>query len=225
MASLSEKFSRLDLKKPITAECSRSCSYDTSYTYGSGEVLPVVHLLNPGHDWIVINRHGMLIWVSNSTPIFDIDDKSPTVIGQVNKCAFESNLPFRLYETCRGLRLIILSKFESFDDAHAIWQLMKPLPIDPKYTSLCTKQKCFRARLSTKPLRSENHSIVASFELGDEFDFEFLRDFYHNSTAASSTGVTRLLECNVPFNDPAFTSPIRFHDVLTGAMQNNCRLA
>lgn len=224
MASLSEKFSRFFLKKPKTAECSCYCSYDTFYTNRYSAVLPVVHLLNPGHDWIVINRHGMLIWVSNSTPIFDIDDKSPSVIDRVKKCAFEGNLPFRLYETCKGLRLIILSENKSFDDTHAIWQLVKSLPIDPRYTSLCTKQKCFRARLSTKPWRSENRSIVASFELED-VEFEFLRDFYDNFTDGSSTGITRLLECNVPFNDPGFTSPIRLHDVLTGAMESNCRLA
>lgn len=63
-----------------------------------------------------------------------------------------NNLNFRVYKTPAGLRVLETSK--TYDpSSEVVARLFKNLCADKKYAVMCTKQKCFRARLSAKPWR------------------------------------------------------------------------
>lgn len=70
----------------------------------------------------------------------------------VELVAARPELSFRVYATRAGLRYLCTSRL--FDPASAESEhILKTLKSDPRYTLLCNKQKCYRARLSPKSWR------------------------------------------------------------------------
>ena len=202
-------------------------SYSGIYGYGNGPTEPVLHVILPGTDWVVRNRYDAQVWISKTTPILDIDDKSDGVINQVIETCELQDVHFRLYETAKGLRLILpdglqagfLGKANPFH-LQTLESLMDSLPVDPQYKELCFKQKCFRARLSTKPWRTDGNSLchlpIGQFgHLLSPSEALFAKDF----------GVTRLIAAVDTIENHVFSTPIGFHDFLTAASNKTLPLA
>ena len=63
-----------------------------------------------------------------------------------------SHLSIKLYETCAGLRFVILNKLYKPEDAE-VAKLFSDLGVDRMYQRLCKHQEGFRARLTPKPWR------------------------------------------------------------------------
>ncbi len=117
------------------------------------------------------NRYGALVLNSSSVSIFDIDDyqrsfwenlgfggkkdKKTAIMERLVKL-FENrsqrDTSWRVYETCKGIRLIVVGHY--FDPkSPAFEQFSRDINADALYTLLCTKQNCYRARLTPKPHR------------------------------------------------------------------------
>lgn len=215
--------------QPPTADELKAIS-DRMYGYTSGKIEPVVHVIEPEEDWVVRNSYGALIWVSTRIPILDIDieededdsycqiEAFSTWSWERKQKAFEAvaylnelGWSFRLYHTCSGLRIILTdyrATEKTFADDSVFWNVLSGLPIDPNYKALCIKQKCFRARLSTKPWRSDSISVVNTIS-----DTEL--DNYRHSVNRE-VGITRISPVGSDETSDDFA--IRFHDTLTGAM-------
>lgn len=58
----------------------------------------------------------------------------------------------RVYRTPNGLRLIALHGTLAPDDEHCA-AAFRELGVDPLYAKMCTRQRCYRARLDAKPWR------------------------------------------------------------------------
>ncbi|MBK9386805.1 MAG: hypothetical protein IPN34_18480 [Planctomycetes bacterium] len=74
-------------------------------------------------------------------------------LERVERCVRrDPSLGLRVYRTPRGLRVLATNR--SFDPLEpAVQELFRALEVDPLYARMCTRQRCFRARLSAKPWR------------------------------------------------------------------------
>ena len=117
------------------------------------------------------NRYGALVLNSCSLNIFDIDDyrrsfweaigfggkkdKKAAIVEHLRKL-YETrdrrNVTWRVYETCKGIRLIVVGQYLD-PRSSAFEQFSREINADALYTLLCTKQNCYRARLTPKPHR------------------------------------------------------------------------
>jgi len=202
------------LKDPDSYEIAARLKYISvaEYGYTSGQVEPVVHVITPEKDWIVRNSYGALIWVSRSTVILDIDsdgnDTPCTAAGSILYVLDQFGWNYRLYKTCNGYRVIILD----IDAANGVkqhspfWDAIQSLSVDVNYKNLCHKQRCFRARLSTKPWRTADISTVAKNPIG--------------ATGVSidqDTSITRLLMSKFDVSADDFPA-LHLHDLMTGGV-------
>lgn len=206
---------------------------DAIYGYTSGKIEPVVHVIEPEKDWVVRNSYDALIWVSTHIPILDIDlAEDPgdcgAIVGEFPACRWRSLLAnkifrymkdlqwdYRLYSTCNGFRLILTNytaDASTFSEDSVFWTALSGLPIDRNYRDLCIKQKCFRARLSTKPWRSE-----AKLSWVNSINDTELENYRYSVNG--EIGITRVVER--PFNALSDNEAINFHDILTGAENSN----
>lgn len=122
------------------------------------------------------NYYGALVLNTTSLSIFDIDQYQKTFwetlsfklidnkTGIINKLRelFKANaLPgtvWRIYETTKGIRLIVLGQYiqpssKLFDD------FCSKINADNLYAFMCKKQNCYRARLTPKPHRMKIECI------------------------------------------------------------------
>ena len=116
------------------------------------------------------NRYGALILNSEQTMFIDIDQppfsllnlllpwrKTGTAKERIvtmvrEKAKKYPRLDFRVYETQKGVRVMVIG--QDFDGASKEAQkLMGQFNSDHLYSLLCAKQECFRARLTPKPYR------------------------------------------------------------------------
>lgn len=219
----------------ITSDSYSSVGRD-SYGYAAIACEPVVMTLDPERDWIVKNKYGAYVWVSQSTPILDVDNKSNEMVSKIITICGELDICFRLYETCEGLRLILPNRIPqltnigayAYEEDSGLWRLFSNVEIDPKYKALCIKQKCFRARLSTKPWRSahvtdEHISYIHSY-LGLPREFHYFSQ-PGKAMADSLAGITRLIAARDQKERHDVITPIGFHDHVTGALEKNTTLA
>ena len=120
---------------------------------------------------ITRNRYG--VQVLNSTTLCFVDvDKFPLSLGDTLRglfgrkltpeeklmqtlrglCEADSSLGARVYRTHNGWRIMLAGDGLAPDSAR-MHELSRALHADPLYESLCTRQQCWRARLSPKPYR------------------------------------------------------------------------
>lgn len=115
------------------------------------------------------NRYGALVLNTESVTIIDIDnhrkgflealgfkkrENKPAILEDVEKVAARAeyaDLGFRLYETFKGVRLIVTGAYCDPDGRG--WEIMRACNSDPLFKLLCRKQTCYRARLTPKPGR------------------------------------------------------------------------
>lgn len=123
------------------------------------------------HNIISRNRYGALVLNSENVVFVDIDqprigfwkrlfgNKNLTkkqqmlemIEQQVSRGAYEG-LGFRVYETHSGMRLIITGRKFTAGSPESR-KLLREFNSDPLYAVLCSKQQCYRARLTPKPYR------------------------------------------------------------------------
>lgn len=121
------------------------------------------------------NRYGALVLNSESLTMIDIDshrkgfletlgfkkrENKPAILEDVAKVAAlpeYADLGFRLYETHKGIRLIITGAYCEPDGRGGA--LMRACHSDPLFALLCRRQACYRARLTPKPHRMKMKTI------------------------------------------------------------------
>lgn len=130
------------------------------------------------------NRYGALVLNSESLTIIDIDshrkgflealgfkkrENKPAILEDMEKVAAlpaYADLGFRLYETHKGVRLIITGAY--CDPAGRGRELMDACHSDPLFKLLCRRQACYRARLTPKPHRMKMKTIRYRWPLEGE---------------------------------------------------------
>ena len=131
---------------------------------------PVVEQLD-SDNVITRNRYG--VQVLNSTTLCFVDvDHFPLTLGDAlkgifgrkttpeekllqtlrNLCAADESLGARLYRTHNGWRVMLTGRGLS-PGSERMHQICRTLHADPLYESLCSRQQCWRARLTPKPYR------------------------------------------------------------------------
>ena len=127
------------------------------------------------------NRYGALVLNSETCVMIDIDNhrkgfletlgfkkrkNKPAIIEDLEKLAARpeyADLGFRIYETFKGVRLIITGAY--CEPGERGLALMRACHSDPLFTTLCVKQKCYRARLTPKPHRVKQPGIKYKWPL------------------------------------------------------------
>ncbi len=158
---------KLELKlagKPVTAE---------DYT---ADIREEVVMEIDGNNVVTRNRYGALVWNTDSVTIIDIDhyrktflemlgirkrDNKTAIIGNLEKLAAQpqyARLGFRVYETKKGIRVIVSGTYYEPNGKEA-GALLSRCHSDRLYSLLCRKQKCYRARLTPKPHRIKQKAI------------------------------------------------------------------
>lgn len=120
---------------------------------------------------ITRNRYGVQVLNSTTLCFVDVDD-FPLSLGDTLKgifgrkttpeekllqtlrdlCAADESLGARLYRTHNGWRVMLTGRGLA-PDSDRMHQICRILHADPLYESLCTRQQCWRARLTPKPYR------------------------------------------------------------------------
>ena len=127
---------------------------------------------------ITRNRYGAEVLNTCSLSIFDIDEyrksffewitfkeiknHKQAIYAKLKKLKEEGLYPdttWRVYETARGIRLIIVGKYfvPGSSEFNSFCRLVN---VDELYAHLCVKQDCYRARLTPKPARIGIKKIV-----------------------------------------------------------------
>ena len=174
------------------------------------------------------NRYGAKVLNVASMMILDIDKPKLSLSGlfskkddkskmyeMVEKLASSkySQFGFRIYETFQGVRVIVLGR--DFDPRNAATTaMMAEFNCDPLYTILCSKQECFRARLTPKPRRMGMKSMTIRFPREDtDLQTEnWLSEYDRRSGDFSVCRFIGQAGAAVPTNDL-----VHLHDELTGA--------
>ncbi|MGH8103120.1 MAG: hypothetical protein ACREJQ_01200 [bacterium] len=153
-----------------------------SYAYAADRLSePLIEVISsPGGSSeaarITVNAYGALVMNAPSAMFLDVDlhpddgYKPPKPDPAVEERAFAalrnlvSSLPdlgFRVYQTRAGFRYLCTS--HAFDPASDETRtLMNSLHADAKYVTLCKVQRCFRARLTPKPWRTNQRGPSVS---------------------------------------------------------------
>lgn len=134
----------------------------------------IVQEIDP-NNIVTRNRYGALILNTTSLSIFDIDQHKKSFLEYFgfkkdNKTAIIENLRalfakrgqtnsnWRIYETCKGIRLIIVGEYFA-PNSQEFKSFSQQINADSLYTWLCTQQHCCRARLTPKPYRMKIETI------------------------------------------------------------------
>ena len=189
------------------------------------------------HNAVTRNRYGARVLNTDELLFLDIDYVPPrflewagVLIGRsipdgktrilrhieelAGKPEFEG-IGFRVYETCRGVRLLLSIKAKDFLRSPEMVPLFRKFGADPLYRDLCIRQNCCRARLTPKPSRIGMKTLLKFRfpykEEGKESIRQWLAEYEKKSE--------KYAVCHLAarFGKP-FTSPaVEFHDRVTGA--------
>lgn len=119
---------------------------------------------------------------------------------------------FRIYETYKGIRVIVLGK--TFDPkAPATWWMMKEFNCDMLYMILCQKQNCFRARLTPKPGRMKLQKYKVVIPRSDEEEHEFRTWLAEYELRSRNYSVCKFIE---QIGSGKLSEAVRLHDEITG---------
>ena len=121
---------------------------------------------------------------------------------------------FRIYETFQGARVIVSGR--DFDPRDPATQgMMREFNCDSLYALLCSKQDCFRARLTPKPRRMKMRGHKFTFpRQGDDAETRQWLEEYERQ--GRNFSVCRFVE-QVGASHPR-DELVRLHDDLTGAL-------
>ncbi|MBK9006025.1 MAG: hypothetical protein IPM31_03440 [Anaerolineae bacterium] len=185
------------------------------------------------NNLITRNRYGAKVLNSARMLILDIDKPKPA--GLMNLFKKKDSRPpkdqifdmvrtlaatkyaqyaFRIYETYQGARVIVLG--DDFEPTSSLTKaMMNEFNCDSLYTTLCLKQRCFRARLTPKPSRMNIPRYKVTYpRMGD--DSEFQRWLSEYESASRSFSVCKLVE-QVGASH-SLPEAVRLHDDVTGIL-------
>ncbi len=183
------------------------------------------------------NRYGAKILNVERLMFLDIDhapfnlmkmfakrDVKTEAIARIEKLAATpkyAHLGFRIYETSKGIRVIVTGRdFEARgSEAQA---LMKDFGCDGLYIVLCLKQNCFRARLTPKPFRLKlvRMKFIYPYEPAQEATQKEWLKVYEQASGGFAT--CRFIKT---VGQQGFESPVvKYHDTETGVYKT-CPLA
>lgn len=184
-----------------------------------------------GKNVVTRNRYGALVLNSESVTMIDIDthrkgfletlgfkkrENKPAILEDVEKVAARpeyADLGFRLYETHKGVRLIITGAYCDPDGRG--WDLMRDCHSDPLFKMLCRRQTCYRARLTPKPHRMKMKTIRYRWPLEGE-ELAAARAWTNEyAERSSSFAVCRYLKTLGRKHEPV--EIIKYHDEETRA--------
>jgi len=198
-----------------------------------------------GHNIITRNRYGALVLNSDELLFLDIDYLSPK-FGEWLGSLFGKKLPdvktrifrkieelagkpefegigFRVYETCRGVRLLLSINAKNFLRSPEMIPLFRKFGADPLYQDLCIRQNCCRARLTPKPARIGMKTLMKfRFPYAEE-EKEAIRQWLAEYEKKSENFAVCRLSARY---GKRFTSPaVEFHDRITKADARRLPLA
>ncbi|MFA5260692.1 MAG: hypothetical protein WC450_05635 [Candidatus Omnitrophota bacterium] len=185
---------------------------------------------------ITRNRYGAEVLNSSNVMMIDIDEpprgvmdlfrrldtqqKKARIIAMVEKRSEKyarDGLGFRVYETAKGIRVIVLGG--SFDpESRASKNLLKDMNTDRLYAFLCVRQKCYRARLSPKPsrIKCKARKFKVPYAQDEREEIERWKDAYYKKSRGFS-----VCKYIATFGKDALSSGIvETHDGMTGAHQS-----
>lgn len=120
---------------------------------------------------------------------------------------------FRVYETYKGIRVIVLGS--TFDaKAAATQRMMQDFNCDALYAFMCEKQDCFRARLTPKPARMKLRRHKVQFPRSDAEEAEFRAWLREYEAVSQNYSVCKFIE---QVGSGNATEAVRLHDEITGA--------
>lgn len=159
-------------EEAVAEHCARLRALDElkSEEYSTLLLEPVVEQVD-AENIITRNRYGVQVLNSTTLCFVDVDD-FPLSLGDRLKgifgrkttpeekllqtlrdlCAADESLGARLYRTHNGWRVMLTGR-ELAPDSERMHRVCRLLHADPLYESLCTRQQCWRARLTPKPYR------------------------------------------------------------------------
>lgn len=164
------------------------------------------------YNVVTRNRYGALILNSSSVSIFNIDDykhsfwenlgfggkkdKKATIVDRLRQL-FESraqrDIGWRIYETCKGIRLIVVGQYLD-PKSPAFEQFSREINADSLYTLLCTKQNCYRARLTPKPHRLHIERLKFVCPLPEDIEGKYAQWLEEYQQQSKNYAVCRLIE-------------------------------
>lgn len=122
---------------------------------------------------------------------------------------------FRVYETCKGVRLLLSMNAKNFLRSPEMVPLFRRFGADPLYRDLCIRQNCCRARLTPKPARIGMKTLLKFHFPYREEDKAAIREWIAEYEKKSENYAVCRLKARF---GKRFTSPaIEFHDRVTGA--------
>ena len=193
---------------------------------------PVVQQLN---EALVItrNRYGVQVLNSTSVCFVDVDDfplslgdKLRGFFGQKlspeqkllqtlrDLCATDASLGARLYRTHSGWRIMLAGEGLKPDSAR-MHEICRILHADPLYESLCSRQQCWRARLSPKPYRVGVPGYPRPVDSESVHTTEAQNWLMRYESACSGKAVCRLVDC---IGCAISGAAVELHDRLTSAL-------
>lgn len=176
---------------------------------------------------ITRNYYGALILNTTSVTIFDIDDhkksfwqllglkkfnKKAEIINTLRTLHHQDALPgttWRIYETTKGIRLIVLGRYIEPDSAE-FHKFSQQIGADSLYNMLCAKQNCYRARLTPKPFRMHINTIKYRCPVPEGEETRYREWVAEYERVSAEFGVCRLIE--TLGNSLADNSIVDLHD-------------
>ncbi|MBS1371080.1 MAG: hypothetical protein HPZ91_14100 [Lentisphaeria bacterium] len=209
------------------------------WTYDSKPIREEVLLEFSPQNIVTRNRYGAEVLNSENLVFVDIDGfRSPSLFTRLHRLFSGRKQPtpeehalemirktasrpeyascaVRVYRTCAGFRLIVLGGgFTPGSKKTA--KLMRRFGADYLYATLCTSQKCFRARLTPKPNRIRHNSFKFVWPRPEEQQEEasvWLDAYRAKSEPYAVCRYIETLNGKPDADDPV----IRYHDEATRA--------
>lgn len=183
---------------------------------------------------VTVNRYGALVLNTTEYTILDLDDYPFQFLdlfgatrGRARKELILERFrrrrlrhpslgdDFRIYETTKGLRVIGKRHLSPRDKGFR--KTMAHLGVDTFYTFMCTRQDCYRARLTPKPYRLPDFRTFRVRSPLDCLTPEFQtwnQEYLRHSRSCSSTHFLEAIGSDFS-TDPV----IQYHDRLSGARE------
>ncbi len=192
----------------------------------------IVHVVDKD-SVITRNRYGAQVLNARNLMILDIDkpqksfldifsrsrDNKTRIVAMVRKLSQKptyKSYGFRIYETFKGIRVIVLGKDFDPKDTHTE-TMMKDFNCDELYALLCKKQDCFRARLTPKPARMKLQRYKVTFPRARQEELEFRNWLSDYEAASRNFSVCKLIE---QIGHGYISEAVRLHDEISGVQWN-----
>ncbi|HZE98278.1 MAG TPA: hypothetical protein VE981_14705 [Planctomycetota bacterium] len=224
------------LQRILAGETLRRREFRVSYNGADGVPIREEIVSRHGETLVTRNLYGALCLNTPDVLFADIDfpdtdppGRSPKIEAGAEAAArgrvvkFMSTHPSwrtRIYRTPAGLRVLVLHQL--FDPSSAsVAEFFQALGSDPLYVRMCTRQFCFRARVSPKPWRIGigRHFRPAIWPVNAER--KAARDQWvtvYDKAAAGHASCRYLETLGTGAEDPAADEVRRIHDDLSRAL-------